>query len=273
MVPFLSVADIELTPGQSIIRRQDRMRKIEVTADVDRTEGNASEIIENLEHTFIPELCKKYGITCTVGGQQAESRDSLGSLYLMFPIALFGIYFIIASIFRSYIQPMVIMTTIPFGMVGAVIGHIILFENICLFTMFGMIALAGIVVNDAIVLIECVNTRLEDGDTLFVALRAGGKRRLRAIMLTTMTTFLGLMPIILESSLQAAYLKPMAISIAFGVLVATGITLILIPCFMAILNVIRRGFYYLVFRRLPSREEVEARSLTRLEKKQEALNR
>ncbi len=267
MVPLLSVVDIKLSPGQSIIRRKDGMRKIEVSADVNRQKGNANEIIKELEKNFIPGLCKKYGINCSVGGQQAESRDSMGSLLFLFPIALFGIYFIIASIFRSYIQPMVIMTTIPFGMMGAIIGHIIWGENICIFTMFGMIALAGIVVNDAIVLIECVNGRLENGDPLFVALREGGKRRFRAIMLTTITTFAGLMPIILERSMQAAYLKPMAISIAFGVLFATVITLVLIPCFMVILNDIRRGFYYLAFHKLPSREEVEARSLIHIEKK------
>ena len=272
MVPLLSIAEIKLSPGQSIIRRKDRMRKIEVSADVDRAEGNANDIIKEMEVKFIPELCKKYGVNCEVGGQQAESRDSFGSLLVLFPIAMFGIYFIIASIFRSYIQPMVIMTTIPFGMIGAIIGHIIFMENLCIFTMFGMIALAGIVVNDAIVLIECVNGRLEQGDPLFIALREGGKRRFRAIMLTTLTTFAGLMPIILERSMQAAFLKPMAISIAFGVLFATIITLVLIPCFMVILNDMRRGIYYLIFHRLPSREEVEARSKIKLEKNLEAQN-
>ena len=272
MVPFLTVANIKLSPGQSIIQRKDRMRKVEVSADVDKRKGNAKNIIEELEKSFIPALEKDYGIDISVGGQQAESRDSLGALLLLFPIALFGIYFIIASIFRSYIQPIVIMTTIPFGMIGAVIGHIVFMVNLCIFSMFGMIALAGIVVNDAIVFIECVNTRLGEGDPLFVALREGGKRRFRAIMLTTLTTFAGLMPIILERSMQAAYLKPMAISIAFGVLFATVITLVLIPCFMAILNDFRRGVHYIFTKKWISREEVESRSKIRIEMAEAANN-
>lgn len=271
MVPFLSIANIKLSPGQSIIRRKDRMRKIEVSADVDKREGNANEIIADLEKNFIPGLKKKYGINIEVGGQQAESRDSLGSLLLLFPIALFGIYFIIASIFRSYIQPMIIMTTIPFGMIGAIIGHFMFNVNLCIFSMFGMVALAGIVVNDAIVFIECVNNNLESGEPLFVALREGGKRRFRAIMLTTLTTFAGLMPIILERSMQATYLKPMAISIAFGVLFATIITLVLIPCFMAILNDIRRICHYVFLGNWVTREEVESRSKVHLDQKKTAL--
>lgn len=266
MIPLLSVANIELGPGQSIIRRKDRMRTIKITADVDKRKGNAREIIRDLEVSFLPKLENKYGIVCEVGGEQAETRDSLGSLFLLFPIALFGIYFIIASIFRSYIQPIVIMTTIPFGMVGAIIGHFVFMENLCIFSMFGMIALAGIVVNDAIVFIECVNSNLESGETLFVSLREGGKRRFRAIMLTTLTTFSGLMPIILEKSMQAAYLKPMAISIAFGVLFATIVTLILMPCFIAILNDIRRFAHHFIFSEWVEREEVETRSKIYIEK-------
>lgn len=272
MVPFLSIANIKLGPGQSVIRRKDRCRKIEVSADIDKSQGNANEIIRELEKSFIPGLKKKYGINCEVGGQQEESRDSLGSLFILFPIALFGIYFIIASIFKSYIQPLIIMTTIPFGMIGAILGHLVFNMNLCIFTMFGMVALAGIVVNDAIVFIECVNNNLETGEPMFIALREGGKRRFRAIMLTTLTTFAGLMPIILERSMQATYLKPMAISIAFGVLFATLITLVLIPCFMAILNDIRRFFYYLGKGEWPTREEVEGRSKISIDKKKAALS-
>ncbi len=266
MVPLRSVAQLTLSPGQSIIRRKNRMRKIEITADVDKKRGNANEIITNLEQNTIPALTKKYGVLYEVGGQQSESRDSLGALWLLFPIAMFGIYFIIASIFRSYVQPLVIMTTIPFGMIGAILGHFVFMANLCIFSMFGMVALAGIVVNDAIVFIECVNSNLERGEPLFVALTNAGKRRFRAIMLTTLTTFAGLMPLMLERSTQAAFLKPMAISIAFGVLFATLITLILIPCFIAILNDIRRVFHYLIFDNFPTREEVETRSKIYIEK-------
>jgi len=260
MIPLTSVADVSLVPGPSVIKRKYRMRKIRVESDVDKKIGNANEIIGDMEKSFIPELEKKYGVTCEIAGQQMESRDSLGALWLLFPIAMFGIYFIIASIFRSYIQPMIIMTTIPFGMVGAIIGHFIFMSNLCIFSMFGMVALAGIVVNDAIVFIECVNSNLAAGEKLFDALMNAGKRRFRAIMLTTLTTFAGLMPLILERSVQAAYLKPMAISIAFGVLFATGITLVLIPCFMVALNDLRRFAHYLLTGHRATREEVETRA-------------
>jgi multidrug efflux pump subunit AcrB len=190
----------------------------------------------------------------------SESRDSLGALIFLFPLAAFGIYFVIASIFKSYIQPIVIMTTIPFGMIGAIIGHFLFGIQFCIFSMFGMVALTGIVVNDAIVFIECFNMNLESGMKLFDALREAGKRRFRAILLTTLTTFSGLMPLILEKSTQAAYLKPMAASIAFGVLFATVITLVLIPCFIAIFNDFKRLIYYIFKGTMPSREAMEARS-------------
>jgi len=262
MIPVLTVVKVSLAQGESIIRRKDRMRKVAVRSDVDKLKGNANDIIEELERKFLPELEKRYGVTCDVTGQQEQTRDSLGALFFFFPIALFGIYFVIASMFKSYIQPMVIMTTIPFGMMGAIIGHIIFGKDLAIFSLFGMVALAGIVVNDAIVFIECANNRLEVGETLMTALREAGKRRFRAIMLTTMTTFAGLMPIIFEKSMQAAYLKPMAISIAFGVLFATIITLVLIPCLMVVLNDIRRFAHYLLRGEWPSREQVEHRAPT-----------
>ena len=258
-VPFLTVAGIELEPGQSIIRRKDRMRRIQVSADVS-SKGNARDIINDLEKNFFPKLEKKYRISTEVSGQLSESRDSLGALVFLFPLAAFGIYFVIASIFRSYIQPMIIMTTIPFGMIGAIIGHFIFNIEFCIFSMFGMVALTGIVVNDAIVFIECFNMNLEEGMPLFKALVEAGKRRFRAIMLTTLTTFSGLMPLVLEKSLQAAYLKPMAASIAFGVLFATIVTLLLIPCFIAIFNDIKRLVYYFFKGEMPTREAMEARA-------------
>ncbi len=259
-VPFKSVADLTLTEGQSQILREHRNRAVTVTADVNNKLANAREILTDLEANFMPQMLNKYDISYSTEGQSQETRDSLSSLFIGFPLALFGIFFIIASMFRSYIQPLVIMTTIPFGLIGAVIGHLIFGFPLTLLSMFGMVALAGIVVNDAIVLIEGVNTRLEEGMPLFVALREGGKRRFRAILLTTLTTFSGLMPLILEKSMQAQFLIPMAISIAFGVLFATVLTLVLIPCLMAILNDLRRFIYLLWHFKMPSREQMEPRS-------------
>jgi multidrug efflux pump subunit AcrB len=258
-VPFLSVADLKIKEGQSIIYRKDRKRVLVVSADVDSSTGNAQNIVSYLKNNFLPELANKYDVSYAVEGQSKETGTTLSSLIIGLPLALFGMYFIIASIFRSYIQPVVIMTTIPFGLIGAIIGHIIFGMSLTIMSLFGMVALTGIVVNDAIVLIEGVNDRLGGGMPLFIALREGGKRRFRAILLTTLTTFFGLMPLILEKSGQAQVLIPMAVSIAFGVLFATIVTLVLIPCLIVILNDLRRIFHSCWYLRFPSREEVEPR--------------
>jgi multidrug efflux pump subunit AcrB len=263
MVPFMSVANIKLANGPSTIRRENRHRYVTVSSDVNDKEANAKEIITEIETNYMPKLLAEYpGMSYSTEGQAEERRDSMGSLLISFPLALFGIYFIIASMFRSYVQPIVIMTTIPFGLIGGIIGHMFFGLPITMMSLFGLIALAGIVVNDAIVLIEGVNVRLAEGFPLFEALREGGKRRFRAILLTTLTTFAGLMPLILEKSMQAQFLIPMAISIAFGVLFATVLTLVLIPCLIAILNDFRCLSHYLWFGNWPSREAVEPRAKT-----------
>ncbi|MCF6174662.1 MAG: efflux RND transporter permease subunit [Victivallaceae bacterium] len=258
-VPLTTVANIEVREGQSTIRRSERARKILVQADISDN-FNSTEIMNDLMDNFIPELLIRYDVTCSTKGESQETRDSLNSLFTWFPIALFGIYMIIASMFKSYIQPAVIMTTIPFGLVGGVVGHVLFGRSISIMSLFGMVALTGIVVNDAIVLIEGINLRLSKGTPLLEALREGGKRRFRPIMLTTMTTSAGLMPLILEKSMQAQFLIPMALSIAFGVMFATVLTLVLIPCLLAILNDLRRLWHQTWNGGpLPAREAVEPR--------------
>jgi multidrug efflux pump subunit AcrB len=258
-IPLTSVVDIKLQEGQNSTVRYDRKRVVDVTADLN-TKGNIVEIMTDLKENVFKDVEDKYSVICDVEGQEKERQEAMGGLYLGFPLAMLGIYFIIASMFRSYIQPVVIMTTIPFGLVGGIIGHIILGKPLSLLSMFGLVALAGIVVNDAIVLIEAVNDQLEEGVPLRVAVRVGGKRRFRAILLTTLTTSFGLMPLIMESSFQAQFLKPMAISIAFGVLFATVITLILMPCQLMILSDFRRMWHRLWSLEWRSREELEPRS-------------
>ncbi len=273
-IPFQSVAEIKLQEGPSAISRKDRQRIVTVSSDLDNNVANAEEIYAKLNSTFIPQLVAKYNdeISWKTGGQDEEKRDSFKSLWTWVPLCLFGIYFIIASIFRSYVQPLVIMTTIPFGLIGGVIGHMVFGMPLTIISIFGMVALAGIVVNDAIVLMEGVNCRLEEGRSLFMALREGSKRRFRAIFLTTFTTFAGLMPIMLERSFQARFLQPMAVAIAFGVVFATLLTLVLIPCLFVILNDLRRLWYAAVHMRWPQREEVEPRSVRYLRQHLELIH-
>ena len=258
-VPLMMVSNVKLQEGESIIRRKNRKRIIDVTADIDNSRANAEVVINNLKKEFLPQIKNTYDINYELEGQRKEKNNTMVDLAIGFPIALFAIYFIIASLFKSYIQPVIIMITIPFGLIGAILGHIIMGLPITMMSVFGMVALTGIVVNDAIVLIEAFNSRLERGYSLFNALAEAGKRRFRAIMLTTLTTFCGLMPMILGKSLQAQYLIPMAVAIAFGVLFSTVVTLLVVPCCVGVLNDIRRLLHCALHFEYPTPEAVEPR--------------
>jgi multidrug efflux pump subunit AcrB len=258
-IPLISVVDIKLKEGQNITTRYDRKRIVDVTADLNKN-GNLVEIMEDLQNNVFKEIESEYSVICEIQGQEKERTEAMSGLYIGFPLALLGIYFIIASMFRSYIQPVVIMTTIPFGLIGGVIGHILLGKPLSILSMFGLVALAGIVVNDAIVLIEAVNDLMAEGMSMRTAVCEGGKRRFRAILLTTMTTCAGLMPLIMERSFQAQFLIPMAISIAFGVLFATIITLVLMPCQLMILSDFRRLWHRVWSQEWRTREELEPRA-------------
>jgi multidrug efflux pump subunit AcrB len=270
-VPLYSVADLRMEDGYSTIHRKDGLRRVVVGAEVNPDTANSKEIMDHFFQTKIPELKDKYpGLIITAEGQKRETSDSFGSLKLGFPLAMLGIFLTLATMFRSYIQPLVIMVTIPFGLIGAIAGHIVMgfrFEsfNLSMMSMFGMVALSGIVVNDAIVLIECFNSRLREGKNIESALILAGLRRFRAIVLTTLTTSFGLAPLIIEKSVQAQFLIPMVVSIAFGVAFASMLTLILIPCLILILNDFRRGIHWIQKGILPAREEVEPAFLYRAE--------
>ncbi len=260
-VPLASVADIKLQEGLNTTTRYNRKRVIQVVADLSK-DGNLTEIMADLRTNVFKEIETRYPVICEIEGQEKERMEAMGGLFFGFPLALLGIYFIIASMFRSYMQPVVIMTIIPFGLIGGVIGHILMGKSLSILSMFGLVALSGIVVNDAIVLIEAVNTQMEAGVALHIAVCEGGKRRFRAILLTTLTTCAGLMPLILEKSFQAQFLIPMAISIAFGVMFATVLTLVLMPCQLMILSDFRRLWHRLWSQEWRTREELEPRSNT-----------
>ena len=175
-------------------------------------------------------------------GEEKERRESLASVLGGFKLAMIAIFALLAIPFRSYTQPLLIMAAIPFGIVGAVIGHFIMNHDLSLLSMFGLVALSGVVVNDSLLLIDKINSNRREGASLHDAVIAAGIRRFRPILLTSLTTFFGLMPMIMETSVQAQFLVPMAISLGFGILFATGITLLLIPTFYLILEDIRQLF-------------------------------
>jgi multidrug efflux pump subunit AcrB len=259
-VPILSVADVSFAPGYSTIVRVDGMREVAVTAEVDPKKANTAQILQDLSKSggALEEMEDIYrGVMWRIEGREKENSDALGSIKISYPIALFAVFVIIATIFRSYVQPLVIMVTVPYGIVGAVWGHWLLGYDLTMLSLFGVVALSGVVVNDAIVLIERVNGFIAEGMPFFEALRRGGMRRFRAIFLTTVSTCGGLTPLIMERDLQAQFLIPMALSIAAGVAFATLLTLFLVPCLLGVLNDLRRAAHWLRHGTWPTPEEVE----------------
>ncbi len=239
-VPLLSAAQVDFGPGVSTIVRTDGRRRVAVSAEVDPKRANAGEIMEELSRDFFPQIAAKYpDLHVSFQGEQKETRESFNSLFVGYPLALLGIFIIMASTFRSYLQPFVIMFTVPFGIIGAVLGHIPMGYNLSLMSVFGMVALTGVVVNDAIVFIERVNVNLEQGIGFFNAIVEAGVRRFRPIFLTTVTTVGGLAPLMMETDLQGKFLIPIAISISAGLVFATFLTLVLIPALLVILSDLR----------------------------------
>ncbi len=229
-VPFAVVAELSMGRGPADIRRVDRNRAVNVTANVNENRSNSNEIIADLQHTFLPDLARSLpGLKFSFEGEQRQQQDTLSDLADGFLIALLAIFALLAVPLRSYLQPLIIMSAIPFGLVGAILGHLLLGMDLTIISMFGIVALAGVVVNDRLVLVDYVNRRRREGLSAEQALRLGGRSRFRPILLTSVTTFLGLTPLLLEKSIQAQFLMPMAVSLAFGVLFATFIALIVLP--------------------------------------------
>ena len=251
--PLSRVATYRVGEGFSAINRTNRRRVVAVTASVDDAATTNGDVNGLLTASVLPQLVQKFpDVSFSMEGEAREQAESLQSLLLAMVVAVIGIYGMLAMQFKSYVQPLVVMSAIPFGIVGAVLGHVLLNEffrptPLSFLSMFGVVALTGVVVNDSLILIDLINRRrLEEGvgatsyaELLTLACEAG-IRRFRPIFLTTITTFFGLVPIIVETSLQAQFIIPMAVSLAFGVLFATAITLILVPALYMIVEDARR---------------------------------
>ena len=248
--PLIEVANIDVQQSASEINRLDQKRSVTVSADVDSTEGNSYEIIAEMQRTMIPVLVEKFRaedkgeISFNWEGEQAQNQESITSMFTGFGIALLCMFVLLTLQFRSYVQPAIILAIIPFGWLGAILGHYVVGINLSLFSFFGLIALTGVVVNDSIVLVDFINRKLRSGVKLEDALLSAGRRRFRPIMLTSMTTIAGLTPIIWETSMQAQVLIPMATSIIFGLLTGTLLILILVPIFYHIYGsmLLKMGF-------------------------------
>ncbi len=227
--PLPELADITVKRGYSEINRRDQRRSITVSADV--AEGaNAQEVASSLKASFLPKLMEEHpGIDIRWEGEQETNQESVESLKMGFLVAMLAMYVLLTVEFRSYIQPLIILSIIPFGFIGAALGHIVMGLELTLLSVFGMIALTGVVINDSIVLVDFIDHRLESGMSLIDALESAGRRRFRPILLTSITTVAGLTPMLLERSFQGQILVPMATSLAFGLMLSTVLILVLVP--------------------------------------------
>ena len=229
-IPLHEVAEVIHGRAYSTIHRTDRKRVINVTSDVDQGVANAAEIVGDLKENFLPRLIERYpGLSYRMEGDEKRRSESINSLKRGFLLALMGIYLLLATQFRSYAQPLIVMMAIPFGLIGAVAGHLIMGFDLTLISLFGMVAVSGIVVNDSLILIDFINRAAMEEMSLEEAVESSGKARFRPVILTSISTIVALLPIMLEGSFQAQFLIPMAVSITFGLLVATVLTLLFVP--------------------------------------------
>lgn len=236
-VPFSAVAEARIEPGYTTIRRVDGARAVVVAANANLDAVEPSKVVADIQQNFIPQLLAKYpSLQVGLDGGSEEEVTLLTNLLIGLGFALFAIYALLAIPLRSYLQPIIIMGVIPFGFIGAVFGHMLLGMTISNFSLFGILALAGVVVNDSIILVDFINQAVKRGTDLVTAVIQAGTHRYRAIMLTSLTTFFGLIPIVLEQGAQAQFIIPMAVSLAFGILFSTVITLVLIPCLYMVLD-------------------------------------
>jgi len=257
-VPFSEIASYQIERGDVAINHLEGKREIQLTADLKSTDANATDVLDEIRETIMPEISSKYpSVSAVYEGQNREASKTIGSVKLVGPIILLLIYIVIAFTFRTYSQPLLLMLMIPFSLIGVAFGHYVHGFPINILSWLGIIALIGIMVNDGLVLIGKFNTYLKEGMTYNEALVQAGKSRFRAIFLTSLTTIAGLAPLLLETSMQAQFLKPMAVSISYGIGIATVLTLVLLPLMLSVSNSIKVFIKWMITGKDVSNEEVE----------------
>lgn len=236
-IPFSIVADTEFGESLAAIERADYNRIVSVTAEVDKTVSSGDEVLATLSENYFPVFALEHPeVTIALRGEAEQRSKSMKSLQTGLLLSLLLIYILLAIPLKSYLKPLLIMSVIPFGIIGALLGHYLVGISVSILSLFGLLALSGIVVNDSLVLLARVDDLRKEGLSYREAIVEAGPQRFRAILLTTLTTFIGLVPILLEPSVQAQFLKPMAVSVSFGVAFATVITLILLPVILVIVE-------------------------------------
>jgi multidrug efflux pump subunit AcrB len=236
-VPFSSVASATLARGYTTIRRVDGQRVVTVTADVNRAITAPETIINAIQNDVLPDILSRHpGVTYGLSGEAEQRNESMGAVLSSAMLALLVIYALLAIPLQSYLQPLIIMSVIPFGIVGAIIGHYLLDMDLVFFSLLGIVALSGVVVNSSLVMVDYMNKQLPQGDSLAWVVSHAGTVRFRPIVLTSVTTFAGLVPMMSDTTIATSLFKPMAVSLGFGVLFGTVITLLLVPCLLLVLD-------------------------------------
>lgn len=239
-IPLANVAEMNVAKSFSSIKRVDRSRAINITADVEKGQVDVAAIKEEMR-LFIDELlARNAGVSWSYEGEDKSTREAGNTTKWGSLLVLLGLYTMLAIPFRSYLQPFVVLLVIPFGIVGAVIGHLVHGLPLSMLSVFGILALSGVIINDSIVLVDFINRARQAGESTLAAVLAAGPQRFRPIMLTSVTTFAGLMPLIFEKSTTSQFLIPMAVSLGYGILFGTVITLFLVPiCYMILDDLMR----------------------------------
>ena len=249
-VPLAEVVEFREARGFAQIKREDGLRMVSVTGEIDENITTTDEVLGAIREARLAEIARRHNVDIGFKGKAEEQATTLADMRTGGIVGLAAIYLILAAIFSSYLTPVFVMAVIPFGIVGAILGHLVLGYDLTILSMVGLLGLSGIVVNDSIILVRAVQDRLVAGEALVEALAGGARDRLRAVILTSVTTIFGLLPLLFETSLQAQFLKPMAVSIVFGLMGATFIVLILVPTLLAI-----KGDIGVLFRSKQARRE------------------
>ncbi len=235
-VPLSEVVEVREKVGFARIRREDGVRQVAIVGEVDDKVANAREIRETLRREGLPEIAEGHGLSFTLKGKAEEEERTLAEMKAGAIVGLAAIYIILAWVFGSYSRPIVVMLIIPFGLVGAVVGHLLMGFDLTILSLIALLGLSGILVNNSIILVSTVDERLANGEPFLDAIVGGAQDRLRAVILTSLTTIGGLLPLMFETSLQAQFLIPMAITLVFGLAAASMIVLIVVPVFLAVLD-------------------------------------
>ena len=236
-VPLQSVATVEQGRGFASINRVNSLRTVTVTGDIDTAKANANEVIQHTRENFLPELSKEFpDVSVLLGGQAKEGKTAMAGMVKAFFIGIFGVFIILSLQFKSYLEPIIVMILIPFALIGVIWGHILLGLDLSMPSIMGFISLAGIVVNDSILLVTFIRNHMEKGESAIAAARKASCERFRAVLLTSLTTIMGLLPLMAERSMQAQILIPLACSVVFGLLMTTILVLLLLPAIYSIFD-------------------------------------